>query len=159
MVGDGLIGFTVESTDPSKSEVYTIVENDGMLGETKSVNLPNICVDLPAITKKDIDDILFGVEQKVDFIAASFIRKPTDVLEIRELIKGSNIKIDNFDEILKVSDGIMVARGDLGVEVPVEKGIKEYHFQNLGFLNKRLITSYSSKNYSCSVSKNDDSKV
>ena len=133
LVGDGLIGFTVVETFPETSEVLTTIENDGMLGETKSVNLPNIEVDLPAITKKDIDDILFGVEQKVDFIAASFIRKASDVLEIRELLKGSNIKIiskienqeglDNFDEILKVSDGIMVARGDLGVEVPVEKGV------------------------------------
>ena len=76
---------------------------------------------------------MFGVEQKVDFIAASFIRKASDVLEIKELLKGTNIKIiskienqeglDNFDDILKVTDGIMVARGDLGVEVPVEMGI------------------------------------
>jgi pyruvate kinase len=132
LVGDGLIGFEVIETRPESSEVITKIENDGLLGETKSVNLPNILVDLPAITKKDIDDILFGVAQKVDFIAASFIRKPSDVLEIRQLIKGSNIKIiskienqeglDNFDAILEVSDGIMVARGDLGVEVPVEKG-------------------------------------
>jgi pyruvate kinase len=130
LVGDGLIGFLVTECKPELGEVITIIENDGMLGETKSVNLPNINVDLPAITKKDIDDILFGVEQKVDFIAASFIRKASDVLEIKQLIKGTNIKIiskienqeglDNFDEILKVTDGIMVARGDLGVEVPVE---------------------------------------
>ena len=136
LVGDGLLGFKVIETKPELSQVITIVENDGMLGETKSVNLPNIKVDLPAITQKDISDINFGIEQKVDFIAASFIRKASDVLEIRELIKGSGIKIiskienqeglDNFDEILQVSDGIMVARGDLGVEVPVEKGILIY---------------------------------
>lgn len=92
-----------------------------MLGETKGVNLPNVIVQLPAITEKDAADIQFGIEVGVDFIAASFIRKAADVLAIRELIKDTNIKIiskienqeglDNFDEILEVSDGIMVARG------------------------------------------------
>lgn len=132
LVGDGLIGFLVLETDQLKSTVLCQVENDGLLGETKSVNLPGINVQLPAITEKDISDIRFGVEQGVDFIAASFIRKASDVMEIRKLIQGTTIQIiskienqegiDNFDEILTVSDGIMVARGDLGVEVPVEQG-------------------------------------
>ncbi|KAJ3136161.1 hypothetical protein HK101_004048, partial [Irineochytrium annulatum] len=131
LVDDGLIGTVVLETHPDTGVVVTRIENDGMLGETKGVNLPGNPVDLPAITEKDAGDIMFGVQQGVDFIAASFIRKAADVLEIRKLIQGTNIRIiskiesqeglDNFDEILAVSDGIMVARGDLGVEVPVEQ--------------------------------------
>ncbi|KAI8903142.1 pyruvate kinase [Gorgonomyces haynaldii] len=131
LVDDGLIGMLVDEVNTETGEVFCTVENDGMLGETKGVNLPGNSVDLPAITKKDAADILFGVANGVDFIAASFIRKASDVLEIRELIKNTNIKIiskienqegiENFDDILAVSDGIMVARGDLGVEVPVEQ--------------------------------------
>ncbi|KAJ3311555.1 hypothetical protein HDV04_003933 [Boothiomyces sp. JEL0838] len=131
LVDDGLIGMVVQSVDTEKMEVVCTVENDGVLGETKGVNLPGKIIDLPAITKKDAADIQFGVENNVDFIAASFIRKASDVNEIRELIRGTGIKIiskienqeglDNFDEILDASDGIMVARGDLGVEIPVEQ--------------------------------------
>lgn len=111
--------------------VWTTILNDGVLGQNKGVNLPSCKVELPAITEKDKKDILFGVEKNVDFIAASFIRKKEDVLEIRKLLGDSNIKIiskieneegiKNFNEILEVSDGIMVARGDLGVEVDIEK--------------------------------------
>lgn len=129
---DGLIGMRVQECDVQGGRVVCIVENDGMLGETKGTNLPGIKVNLPAITEKDASDIRFGVEQGVDFIAASFIRKAADVLEIRKLIQGTSIQIiskienqeglENFDEILAVSDGIMVARGDLGVEIPVEQG-------------------------------------
>ncbi|EPZ34277.1 Pyruvate kinase, barrel domain-containing protein, partial [Rozella allomycis CSF55] len=121
LVDDGLLGFTVLECHPDR--VYCQIENNGMLGETKGVNLPGLIVDLPAITEKDRADILFGVEQGVDFIAASFIRKATDVLAIREILGDSGIKIiskienqeglENFDEILQVSDAIMVARGDL----------------------------------------------
>lgn len=131
LVDDGLIGMLVTAVNVEKSTVTCTVENDGMLGETKGVNLPGKVIDLPAITKKDAGDIQFGIENKVDFIAASFIRKASDVLEIRKIIEGTCIKIiskienqeglDNFDEILDVSDGIMVARGDLGVEIPVEQ--------------------------------------
>ncbi|KAI9094440.1 pyruvate kinase [Phlyctochytrium arcticum] len=131
LVDDGLIGMQVIEVKQDTKEVICVIENDGQLGETKGVNLPGIRVDLPAITEKDAGDIKFGVEQGVDFVAASFIRKASDVLEIRKLIEGSGIKIiskienqeglENFDEILAVSDGIMVARGDLGVEIPVEQ--------------------------------------
>ncbi|KAJ1550803.1 hypothetical protein HK096_004912 [Nowakowskiella sp. JEL0078] len=131
LVDDGLIGMRVTSVDIDTSEVHCRVENTGFIGENKGVNLPGVSVDLPAITEKDRADILFGIEQGVDFIAASFIRKAADVIEIRNLIEGTKIQIiskiesqeglDNFDEILAVSDGIMVARGDLGVEVPVEQ--------------------------------------
>jgi pyruvate kinase len=129
LVGDGLLGFTV--VECLSDRVVCKVDNAGLLGETKGVNLPGCKVCLPSITDKDREDIAFGVAQNVDFIAASFIRKPEDVLEIRKLLGTSGIKIiskienqeglDNFDSILAVSDAIMVARGDLGVEIPVER--------------------------------------
>jgi len=134
LLDDGLIEMTVKSI--TDTNVICTVMNTGELGENKGVNLPGVKVQLPALSKKDKGDLIFGCEQNVDFIAASFIRKKEDVLEIRELLKangGENIQIiskienqegvDNFDEILAVSDAIMVARGDLGVEIPVEEVI------------------------------------
>jgi len=153
LVDDGLIGMLVLETRPETGEVICQVENDGFLGETKGVNLPGICVDLPAITEKDAADIKFGVEQGVDFIAASFIRKAADVLEIRKLIANTNIKIiskienqeglENFDEILAVSDSIMVARGDLGVEIPVEQvaRFQKIMIRKCNFAGKPVITA------------------
>jgi len=94
LIDDGLIALQVERVEDNI--VHCIVKNGGVLGETKGVNLPNASVDLPALTDKDVSDIRFGVEQKVDFIAASFIRKASDVEEIRETLKrfgGSRIKI------------------------------------------------------------------
>ncbi len=100
----------------------------------KGVNVPGVKINLPAITAKDIGDIKFGIEQGIDFIAASFIRKADDVLAIRKILEengGDDIHIiskienqegvDNLDEIIRVSDGLMVARGDLGVEIPTEQ--------------------------------------
>jgi len=110
-----------------------IVKNSAKIGEKKGVNLPGSIVDLPAMTQRDIDDLKFGVKNGVDFIAASFTRKASDVLDMRKVLgeEGKNIKIiskienqeglDNFDAILAVTDGIMVARGDLGVEIPIQK--------------------------------------
>ncbi len=134
LVDDGLIEMEVIST--TDTEVKCKVLNTGDLGENKGVNLPGVTVKLPALAEKDKADLKFGCEQNVDFVAASFIRKKEDVLEIRELLNangGENIHIiskienqegvDNFDDILEVSDGIMVARGDLGVEIPVEEVI------------------------------------
>ncbi|WPC74510.1 pyruvate kinase PykF [Vibrio porteresiae] len=134
LVDDGLIEMKVLST--TETEVKCKVLNNGALGENKGVNLPGVSVNLPALAEKDKNDLKFGCEQGVDFVAASFIRKASDVREIREVLAshgGQNIQIiskienqegvDNFDEILEASDGIMVARGDLGVEIPAEEVI------------------------------------
>ena len=134
LVDDGLIEMEVLGT--TETEVKCKVLNSGDLGENKGVNLPGVSVKLPALSEKDKADLKFGCEQGVDFVAASFIRKEEDVKEIRALLVangGEHIQIiskienqegvDNFDSILEASDGIMVARGDLGVEIPVEEVI------------------------------------
>ncbi|CAK9885197.1 MAG: Pyruvate kinase I [Candidatus Erwinia impunctatus] len=134
LVDDGLIGMEV--IEVTENTVVCTVLNNGELGENKGVNLPGVSIQLPALAEKDKRDLIFGCEQGVDFVAASFIRKRSDVLEIREHLKangGEHIQIiskienqeglNNFDEILDASDGIMVARGDLGVEIPVEEVI------------------------------------
>lgn len=131
LVDDGLIAMEVQTI--TEKEVICKVLNGGDLGENKGVNLPGVSINLPALSEKDKRDLIFGCEQGVDFIAASFIRKRSDVEEIRAHLQqhgGEHIQIIskienqegllNFDEILDVSDGIMVARGDLGVEIPVE---------------------------------------
>lgn len=132
LIDDGLIELTV--TDIKGNDVICRVVNSGLLGTRKGVNLPNVHINLPALTDKDIDDIKFGVSVGVDYIAASFIRSAKDVLEIKRVLEecgGSDVQIiskienrdgvDNIDEILEITDGIMVARGDLGVEIPFEE--------------------------------------
>lgn len=134
LLDDGLIELRVLAKDMEKGLIHTIVENAGVLKNKKGVNVPGVSIKLPGITEKDAQDILFGIEQGVDFIAASFVRTAKDVLEIRELLEqngGSHIQIipkienqegvDNIDAIIEVSDGLMVARGDLGVEIPAEE--------------------------------------
>lgn len=132
LIDDGLIGLTVESVEGN--DMHCVVNNGGELGERKGVNVPNVNVGLPAVTEQDKKDIIFGCEMGIDAIAASFIRDAAGVEEIRTLCKEhgrDNVSIypkiecalgvANFDEILSVSSGIMVARGDLGVEIPAEK--------------------------------------
>ncbi len=131
LVDDGLISMIVIKKYNYK--VICKVLNSGVLGENKSINLPGINISLPYLSDRDKEDLKFGCKNNVDFIAASFIRNESNVLEIRDFLdknNGNNIKIIskienreglyNFDKILNVSDGIMVARGDLGVEIPVE---------------------------------------
>lgn len=134
LLDDGLIELRVLAKDEENGIIHTIVENAGVLKNKKGVNVPGVSIKLPGITEKDAQDILFGIEQGIDFIAASFVRTAKDVLEIRELLEqnnGSHIQIipkienqegvDNIDSIIEVSDGLMVARGDLGVEIPAEE--------------------------------------
>lgn len=109
------------------------VRNDATLGSRKSVNVPGVRINLPSLTEKDRNNILFAIEKDIDFIAHSFVRNRQDVLDIREILDAHNSDIriiakienqegvDNIDEILEVADGVMVARGDLGIEVPQEK--------------------------------------
>ncbi|GEN47322.1 pyruvate kinase [Ligilactobacillus pobuzihii] len=130
---DGLIDMQIEKKDDENRELVCKVLNNGVLGSKKGVNAPGVSINLPGITEKDSDDIRFGLDHEINFIAASFVRKPQDVLDIRELLEEKHMEhvqifpkiesqegIDNFDEVLKVSDGLMVARGDMGVEIPVE---------------------------------------
>ena len=132
LVNDGTIELKVKEI-VGKDIVCEVIQG-GKLTNRKSINIPDFIVNLPGITAKDIEDIKYGIEAGFDYIAASFIRKPQDVLEIKQVLKennGEHIKviskienregIDNFDEILEVSDGIMIARGDLGVEIPMEE--------------------------------------
>lgn len=133
LLDDGLIELQVKQIDKANGEVVCDVLNTGELKNKKGVNLPGVKVSLPGITDKDAEDIKFGISENIDFIAASFVRRPSDVLDIRRLLedgKNTNISIipkienqegiDNIKEILEVSDGLMVARGDMGVEIPPE---------------------------------------
>ena len=142
LIDDGLIELKVESK--TDTDIVCTVVNGGTIGSRKGINVPNVKVNLPGITKKDREDIIFGLENGIDFIAASFIRNADAVREIRILCEmyggGRRIGIipkienmegvENLDEIIEVSDGIMVARGDLGVEIPAEE---------VPFLQKRII--------------------
>lgn len=141
LIDDGLIELKVTST--TETDIICTVLNGGELGERKGVNVPNVSVRLPAITEKDKEDIKFGVEQDIDFIAASFVRNAECILEIKAYLKELNAPyipiiakienaegIQNIDEIIRAADGIMVARGDLGVEIPAEE---------LPYLQKMLI--------------------
>ena len=131
LIDDGLVDLVVDSIEGT--EIHCTVSNDGTLKGKRGVNVPGAKLKLKAMTDKDIADITFAAKENFDYIAASFVRKASDVVEIKELLKSlgnTTIKIiskienqeglDNFDELLKVTDGVMVARGDLGVEIPAE---------------------------------------
>lgn len=132
LINDGLVELEVVKIE--EKDIQCTVLNGGVLGNNKNMNVPGAKIRLPSLTEQDIEDIRFGIENDFDFVAASFVRKAIDVIEIRKVLekyKGNHIKIiakienqegiNNVDEIIKVSDGIMVARGDLGVEIPVEE--------------------------------------
>ena len=131
LIDDGLIELHVKYVDGPK--IYCTVINGGELGERKGVNVPGVKIKLPALTDKDKEDIRFGMEMGFDYVAASFIRSADAIREIREILKEGNSSmgiiakieneegLDNLDAIIEASDGIMVARGDLGVEVAPEK--------------------------------------
>ena len=128
---DGALDMEVMSTDGEK--IVVKAQNDGTLGSRKSVNVPGVHIELPALTEKDKKNILFAIENNIDFIAHSFVRSADDVKAVQDILDahGSDIKIiskienqegvDNIDEIIQASYGIMIARGDLGIEVPMEQ--------------------------------------
>ncbi len=132
LIDDGLVELVVDSIEGNN--VHCTIINSGVLSHKKGVNLPDSKVNLPSLTEKDIADILFGIEQGFDYIAASFIRSANDVKAIKKILAENNAShieiiskiesregLDNIDEIIEVTDGIMVARGDLGVEIPPEE--------------------------------------
>ena len=132
LIDDGLIEMQVEQVD--RTNIVCRVINGGTVSNHKGVNVPDVDLSMPYISDKDREDILFGISQDVDFIAASFVQKKEDILQLRRLLEkncGSDIKIiakienaqgvTNIDDIIEVSDGIMVARGDMGVEIPYEE--------------------------------------
>ena len=129
LIDDGLIGLEVKEI--RGGDIVCTVRKGGELGQRKGINVPNVTVNHPGLTKKDRDDIIFGIEQGIDFIAASFVRDAEAVKEIRAILKEHNAEhvdiiakiensegIENIDKIVSAADGIMVARGDMGVEIP-----------------------------------------
>jgi pyruvate kinase len=154
LIDDGLVGLTVESIEGNK--IHCVVQNTGFVATHKGVNVPGVSIKLPALTEKDIADLKFGCEIGVNAVAASFIRKAEDVKTIREILNangGSHIQIiskienqegvDNIDSILEVSDGLMVARGDLGVEIPFEKlpAVQKMMIEKCNEAGKPVITA------------------
>ena len=150
---DGSIRAKVASIDDQKIE--TIIENDGFLNSNKGINFPNTKINIDVITQKDKNDLLWGIKNEVDFLAISFVQNAHDIDEVREILAQNNAKIsifakiekfdavENIDEIIKSSDGIMVARGDLGIEVPYYKvpNIQKEIIQKANNASKPVITA------------------
>ncbi|MCI8558648.1 MAG: pyruvate kinase [Lachnospiraceae bacterium] len=132
LIDDGLIELEVNQV--TEKDIYCTVKNGGFVSNKKGINVPGVSLNMPFISEKDYDDIVFGIEEGFDFIAASFTRSGDDILKIRKILeerschhikiiaKIENLQgVENIDEILRVSDGIMIARGDMGVEIPLEE--------------------------------------
>jgi pyruvate kinase len=131
LISDGLVSLHIDAVDGD--DIITTVNNSGQIGDRKRVAAPGVAVNLPPLSEQDILDIKFGIEKQMDFIAASFVQRAADVLAIRKILEDASYSMDiipkienaegvkNIDEILKVCDGLMVARGDLGVEIPAEE--------------------------------------
>ena len=133
LVDDGKLGLRITDKDAATREFIVEVENDGVIAKQKGVNIPNTKIPFPALAERDNADIRFGLEQGINFIAISFVRTAKDVQEVRAICEetgNSHVKlfakienqqgIDNLDEIIEAADGIMIARGDMGIEVPFE---------------------------------------
>ncbi len=154
LIDDGLI--EMEVVELRDTDIVCVIKNGGPISDKKGVNVPNVELSMPYISQADYDDIVFGIQNGYDFIAASFVRKAEDVLEIRKILEEydcTNINIiakienkqgvDNIDEIIKVSDGIMVARGDMGVEIPFEEVpvIQKMIIEKVYMAGKQVITA------------------
>lgn len=154
LIDDGLIEMRVEKVE--QTNIVCRVINGGTVSNNKGINVPDVNLSMPYLSEKDREDILFGISQDVDFIAASFVQNKEDVLQLRRLLDkngGEDIKIiakientqgvENIDEIIEVSDGIMIARGDMGVEIPYEEVpvIQKMIIKKVYQLGKQVITA------------------
>lgn len=154
LIDDGKVLLRVKEC--TKTDIICTVEFGGIISNRKSINIPRVHLSMPYMSKQDEEDVIFGIEQNVDFIAASFVRSKEDMITLRKFVNyhgGHNIKliakiennegVDNFDEILKYSDGIMVARGDMGVEIEYERlpGIQKKFIRKCYQSGKMVITA------------------
>ena len=153
MLADGFMELKV--MEIKETDIICEVTTGGVLTSHKGINLPSGSIKVPSMTEKDHEDLLFGLKNNVDYVALSFVREAKDILKVKEIIKDSGKNtpviakiekheaIDNIDDILDVSDGIMVARGDLGVEVPLEEvpAIQKMLIKKANLLNKPVITA------------------
>lgn len=153
LIDDGLIELTVEEV--TTTDIICSVKNNGIISNRKGVNIPGVYLSMPYISERDRLDILFAIENKFDFIAASFVRTADDILEIRKMLnkhqspikliaKIENLQgVNNIDEIIEVADGIMIARGDMGVEIPFEElpGLQKKMIKKVYNSGKQVITA------------------
>ena len=155
LVNDGQVALLVDHVDEN-GDIYTVAANDGKVKNKRGINVPGAILEFEFLSEKDKSDITFGCEQDIDFIAASFVRRPQDILDIKKLLvengkpdvkvlaKIENVEgVENMDGIIEVADGIMVARGDLGVEVPAEDvpGIQKSLIKKCNAAGKIVITA------------------